>query len=333
MNLVVSFLHRFLDVLVGIVTQAIPAFRYTFGRLSAQLKARGARKKLSHFERSSRRTGCQPVRHPAFQRPDPLIYSQQYLQKLGLAVTWDNPDIILLKDGVVAPEGAVLPDTDYEIDATIWNNSYEAPAVGVGVEFAFYSFGAGAVLNPIGTKSVNLGVKGGANHPAHARIKWHTPAAPGHYCILVTLSWFDDLNPYNNVGQNNIDVVHPASPAVSTFQLRNDTGEPQRYHFAVDAYTLPTQPQCRKPTDPRPTNDQRWNEIKARHRPADFPVPPGWTVVLTPPSPSLAAGDKIDVTVTITPPTGFTGRQAINVHALYGNNQPAGGATIYVEAP
>lgn len=332
MKFLAGFLRRFLDVLVGIATQSIPAFRYTIGRVSAQLRARRARKRLSHFERKATATDCGPIRHPTFQRPDPLIYSQQYLQKLGLAVTWDNPDIVLLKDGVVAPEGAVLPDTEYEIDATIWNSSYEAPAVGVGVEFGYYSFGAGMVLNPIGTKSVNLGVKGGANHPAHARIKWRTPPA-GHYCILVKLSWFDDLNPDNNVGQNNIDVVHPASPAVSHFELRNDTGEPQRYHFTVDTYTLPPPPQCRKPTDPRPTNDQRWKEIQGRHKPADFPVPPGWTVAMAPATPSLTAGDKTDVTVTITPPAGFTGRQAFNVQALYGNNRFAGGVTVYVVAP
>jgi len=43
---------------------------------------------------------CFPVDHPAFMRPDPLIYSQRDLIAKGLAVTWDNPDIILFLGGV-----------------------------------------------------------------------------------------------------------------------------------------------------------------------------------------------------------------------------------------
>jgi hypothetical protein len=36
---------------------------------------------------------CVPINDPAFVRPDPMIYDQYYLASLGLAVTWDNPDI------------------------------------------------------------------------------------------------------------------------------------------------------------------------------------------------------------------------------------------------
>jgi hypothetical protein len=332
----VKFLTGFLvalrEVLTGIATQMGPALVQTFKGMSQRLKASRDHRKLSHFDRTASTKGCSHIRHPAFQRPDPLIYSQQYLQKLGLAFSWDNPDIVLFRNGVVAPEGALLPNTEYEIDATVWNNSYEAPAVGVGVAFSFYSFGASTTLHPIGSTVANLGVKGGANHPAHARMKWRTPPA-GHYCILVQLSWYDDLNPENNVGQNNCDVVNPASPAVSHFELNNDTGEPQRYRFEVDTYTIPPPPPCRNPGDPRPPNDQRWNEIQARHRPLDHPVPPGWTIAMHPIAPSLADGEQIDVTATITAPPGFRGKQAFNIKALYGNNRFAGGITVYVVVP
>jgi hypothetical protein len=320
------------DLLKGIATELVPGLSNIFKDLLAALRAICARQKLPHADKNATNEDCGPIRHPSFHRPDPLIYSQQYLQKLGLAITWDNPDIILLKDGNPVPEGSLLPDTDYEIDTTIWNNSYDAPAVGVGVDFAFYSFGAGTTLNPIGNKTVNLGVKGGANHPAHARIKWHTPPA-GHYCILVTLKWADDFNPDNNVGQNNVNVVSPQSPAVFGFKLKNDTGKPQRYRFQTDTYTLPALKDCGKTIEKARDNDKKWKDIQAAHNPANFPVPPGWTVAIAPAELPLDTDAEADIEVTITPPAGFTGRQAFNVHSIFGNGQHAGGVTVYVTAP
>jgi hypothetical protein len=55
-----------------------------------------------------------------------------------------------------------------------------------------------------------MGVKGGTNHPALARMVWKTPPVPGHYCIQVVLKWIDDVNPENNLGQNNVDMGHAA---------------------------------------------------------------------------------------------------------------------------
>jgi hypothetical protein len=315
--------------LLSVVIRAIPAIIYVSRLLWARLREICRKRKLSHFERRQSGKSCR-LRHPAFHRPDPLIYSQQYLQQLGLAVTWDNPDIALLKSGVVAPEGALIPNTDYEIEATIWNNSYDAPAVGLGVEFSYYSFGATTTLNPIGSTSVDLGVKGGANHPARARMSWRTPPA-GHYCVVVKLVWHDDTNPANNIGQNNVDVVTPQSPAVLKFQLTNDTRAPQRYRFKTDSYVLPAAPACGRASRYR-NRDQKWKAIKARHDPAAFPVPPGWTVAITPDAPTLAPDEQIDITVTITPPAGFTGRQPFNIQSVYGQNVLAGGVTVYVAA-
>jgi hypothetical protein len=332
MRLLRFLLRAIPDLLKALATEAIPGLVGFLRDLFAGLKAFWARRKLSHVERNATNKGCGTISHPAFHRPDPLIYSQLYLQKLGLAVTWDNPDILLLLNGNPAPEGELLPDTDYEIDATIWNNSYNAPAVGLGVEFGFYSFGATTTLHPIGNRVVNLGVKGGANHPAHARIKWHTPPA-GHYCILVKLSWVDDLNPDNNVGQNNVNVVTPQSPAVFRFAVKNDTGTPQRYRFSADAYTMPQPKDCAPKGTLRKDNATKWKEIQALHNPANFPVPPGWTVSFAPSELALDPGMEADVEVTIDAPAGFAGRQAVNVHSLYGNNRLAGGVTVYVTAP
>ena len=57
---------------------------------------------LLHRSPSGRPTPrrCVPINHPAFFRPDPLIYDEYYLTGLGLAVTWDNPDIQLYLNGV-----------------------------------------------------------------------------------------------------------------------------------------------------------------------------------------------------------------------------------------
>src|SRR5512143_3939212 len=104
--------------------------------------------KLPHGQQLEDKDPCK-FKPPAYHRPDPCIYDQYYLMNLGLAVTWDNPDITIWLGGVQVPEQSLLPDTEYEIRATIWNNSYYAPIAGMQVNFAFLSFGAATTLNPI----------------------------------------------------------------------------------------------------------------------------------------------------------------------------------------
>src|ERR1051326_666640 len=159
---------------------------------SKTLRAFCAFKKLPHAKQVELADPCSKFNPPAYHRPDPCIYDQYYLMSLGLAVTWDNPDITLRLGGVVVQESDLLPDTEYEIDATIWNNSFDAPVIGTRVDFAFLSFGSSTQVNPIGTTFINLGVKGGPNCPALATMLWRTPATPGHYCIQVSFAWIDD---------------------------------------------------------------------------------------------------------------------------------------------
>lgn len=290
-----------------------------------------ARLKLSHSEQEASGKDPCKVDHPSFHRPDPCIYSQQYLLSLGLPVTWDNPDIVLRRGGVIVPEHDLLPNTDYEIGATIWNNSYEAPCVGLKVIFSYLSFGVATVSTAIGTNFVNLGVKGGANAPADARMPWKTPPTPGHYCLQVLLEWVDDANPANNLGQNNLDVVAAHSPAQFTFGLRNDSAKPRSYVFEVDTYAIPDPETCKAGIGPedRGTFSERLRRIKARHDRALFPVPPGWAIDIQPPAPQLAPGHEIDVAVAITPPVGFTGEKPFNVNAL-ADGAYAGGVTLKV---
>ncbi|NJM74647.1 MAG: hypothetical protein HC852_01440 [Acaryochloridaceae cyanobacterium RU_4_10] len=230
------------------------------------------RPKPPHSDTNATNTGCATVDHPSFHRPDPLIYSQQYLLSLGLAVTWDNPDISLFRNGVQVPEGELLPNTEYEIRATIWNNSYDAPIVSMPVDFSFMSFGVTTFTTPIGSTVVDLGVKGGSQHPAIASVPWITPPV-GHYCIIVEFKWADDANPNNNVGQNNTNVVTASSPATFTFTVRNQEEKERAYRIEADTYTLPERDDCSEIATDRRDNVQKWKELQVQHNRASHPVP------------------------------------------------------------
>lgn len=309
------------------------------------------RGKYLHDHRRGRRRHCGPkcgvVRPAAYKRADPLIYSQAYLMEQGLAVTWDNPDIQLFENGVPVSSSALKPDTVYQVVATVYNNSTNAPAVGLPVEFAFQSFGVGAVLTGIGTTVVNLPVKGAPGHPALAKRDWRTPKEAGHYCLKVRLVWPDDANPKNNIGQENTNVVDAASPAVYTFPVRNDDAIRKAIRMVADAYAIPKKLSC-KDRPPKGQLDRKYPELaggqrtvpyleeaadwtlaRVRHSPAAFPVPQGWRVDISPSEFVLAPGDTQPVTVTITPPDDFRGQRPFNINALYGNAL-LGGVTLIV---
>ncbi len=275
---------------------------------------------------------CVRVSDPAYKRPDPLIYDQYYLMALGLGVTWDNPDIMLFEGGVPVSSSDIKPDTDYEISARIWNGSTEAPVVGLPVSFSYLSFGVGTVSHHIGGATVDLGVKGGPGCPATATHAWRSPATPGHYCIQVEFSWPDDLNPANNLGQENLLVVPVNSSATYTFALRNDTDRTQNYRFEADGYAIPDLLPCEPVGDP-PRRDggvRYMLALQARHSREVFPVPRGWSVGFIPAEPTLRPGEETAVAVAVTPPDSFRARQPINVHAFHAGGL-AGGVTVYVE--
>jgi hypothetical protein len=275
-----------------------------------------------------------PIREPAFVHPDPTIYSQFYLMALGFAVTWDNPDIQLLHGGVPVPSGALSRNTEYEIVARIWNNSTEAPIKSLPVRFFVMSFGIGGRIDPIGSAAVDLGVKGGPNHPALASMKWRTPDVDGHYCLQVYLDWLDDTNPFNNFGQENTSVGTMHSPATFDFLLRNATADPQTYRFETDVYQIPDPSPCGEQvgTADRANSDAiRMREARARHDRRNFGIPEGWSVTVAPDNLELAAATERTIIVTVDAPDGFHGRAPVNVHAFYGDGKLAGGVTLYVE--
>jgi len=137
-----------------------PAIKRFFRLLCKAIWSFLHRKKKGHIVNPSR---CIPIKHASFKKPDPLIYDQYYLMSLGLAVTWQNPDIQILQGGVPVTSAYDLqPNTPYIIRATIWNGSTEGVCVGMPVKFSYLSFGVGTISHPIGTTAVNLGAKGSA---------------------------------------------------------------------------------------------------------------------------------------------------------------------------
>jgi hypothetical protein len=332
MNFIKLLFLSLVDILIKLPTQWLKFIITLIKNVAAWVKDVCRRTKRPHSEVNATEEDCGPIRHPSFHRADPLIYSQKYLKSIGLAVTWNNPDIVLKRNGIIVTENDLLPDTDYVIEATIWNNSYEAPAVGVGVDFSFLSFGAGTTVHTIGSKSANLGVKGGANHPAKSEIKWRTPVTPGHYCLQVQLNWYDDVNPANNLGQNNVSIKEPQSPALFDFILKNDTGKPQTYRLVADTYELPTLQPCDKKKIYK-NKGIKWNDIKDIHNPAHYPIPQDWSVAIIPQSVNLSANEEETIHVSIEPPNDFRGVKAFNINAFYGNTMITGGVTLYVSKP
>ena len=265
---------------------------------------------------------CFVVDHPAFMRPDPLIYSQRALIAQGLAVTWDNPDITLFLGGVPVSSSQLETSTTYDVQIRVWNNSLEAPVVHMPVPLSFLDFGIGTEPIPVGTARIDVGVKGSPSQPAFVSIPWTTPATPGHFCLQALLDPADDLDFTNNLGQENTDVAEATSPAEFSFTLRNNTKTARVYRFEIDGYSIPDLLPCSFVQ----TSSQ---SLLDRHRRRDHPLPTGFTATVNPPSPTLAPNETVVVNVSVTPPATFVGRQRVNVNAFHQSGF-AGGVTLEV---
>lgn len=271
-----------------------------------------------------------------YRRPDPLIYSQRWLQAQGLAVTWDNPDIHIERAGVRVAPHSLDPATEYEIVAQIWNGSTLAPAVAMPVRFSYLGFGVATGNHPIGSQHVDLPVKGAPGLPAIARMPWTTPSAPGHYCIQVELIWPDDLNPYNNLGQTNTDVKPLNSPrATFLIPVRNEHSRTETFQLEVDSYRLAPQLPC-PPSDPHGAapdtraRELRREQARSRHLAGGHPIPDGWDVALAPRELQLEPGQETEVRLEVQAPDGFSGAQTFNLNVL-ANGQLVGGVTLTAE--
>ncbi len=321
---IVRILSWILTVILGIVTIRT----FLRGQCRPKLERRPRRPKSP--------ADCQPVPSTIYRRPDPLIYDQYYLMGLGLPVTWDNPDIHIELGGAKVDPHTLLPGTEYTVVARVWNGSALSPVVGMPVRFSYLSFGVGMQSHPIGTTSIDLGVKGSALCPAFAQHKWTTPATSGHYCVQVELVWFDDANPLNNLGQTNVDVKPLNSPrATFRFPVRNGGRRAQAVRLQADGYALPGAQPCRE--KPAPTadmtgdeRDRRVRDAIARHAAGRNELPPGWQLHLEPAEFALKPGEMQEIVVEALAPEGFEGRMGFNVNAFDGAVL-LGGVTLYAE--
>jgi len=334
MHALLKALKSILAVLVGIFLAIFVDLWPALKRICKAIKALVAKllgtaaTKLPPVQAS-----CVPIKHPSMKRPDPMIYDQYYLMSLGLAVSWQNPDIQILQGGVpVASAYDLSPATTYTIRATIYNASTTGVVYNMPVVFSYLSFGVGTQshLIPGPDPVVSLGVKGSPLGIAVAEKNWTTPSVPGHYCVQVSFAYFDDINPFNNLGQENTQVVQAASPANFSFQLRNAGDAGAYFRFEVDTFALPAQPQCATTLRPTPANGPISAATRRRNSRADNPLPPNWTIQFTPAIPFLAAGGEVTVEAVVTPPDDFHGSLPVNVH-VFDENRLAGGVTVVVQ--
>lgn len=284
-----------------------------------------------------------------YKRPDPLIYSQTYLMSMGLAVTWDNPDIHLELNGIEVPSNSLAKDTIYRIKARIWNGSIDAPIVNLLVRFYYLSFGIGTVRNFIGEVLVDLPVKGAPGLPAIAGYDWKTPDQEGHYCLQVELVWPDDANPANNLGQENCDVKALNSPnAIFQFPVRNDSPFSRIIRLEADSYTIPPLLPCKQLITDKPLElsvvkdnnthaafaetEKRSEMLYLRHRCEMHPVPKDCILNFLPADVlDLKPGEEQMVTVKVSTDRPFVDRQAININALV-KSDLVGGVTLYIHS-
>lgn len=278
-------------------------------------------------------------------RPDPYIYSQQWLQLRHLAYTWDNPDFTLVDPATLSAvdNHSLKAGYTYHVRATIHNGSLMA-AINTAVNLQVLRFGVGTpVIQHLGT--VHLDVPPfGSNE---ATFDWTTPPTAGHNCLQAIISHPDDANPLNNIGQHNTDVAVPASPTRKLhFSLGNPTTVGKRYILRMDSYHLPDTPL--RPNTSRATGDDGRGQRRSNRRtptrdslaylhllqeindPAKFPVPAYLQAHLSHQSVELGPGEEVNAYVEMNPPPAGQGRQRVNVHVLDGE-QLIGGVTAYVD--
>jgi hypothetical protein len=302
----------------------------------------------NRFHRPERRGCCADIPPTAYKRADPMLYSQYWLLKQGLSVTWDNPDIQLYDmNGILVSPWELATDRDYKVVVRVWNNSYDGPAAGLPVYLSFLSFGVGTKSSSVGKEFIDLGVKGSLHCPAFATFTWHTPIQEGHYCLRALLVWSDDANPDNNLGQKNTQVGKAHSPAKFSFEVNNQATVRRQFDLEADMYQLPQLPPCSEEVPKMDARRQRQMsrlaESKARWESALhsqgyglFPVNEEWRITIEPNHFLLGPAQSQSVEVNVEPTGGtFTGSETFNIHAFAsppgGPRLPAGGVTLYVK--
>ncbi len=201
--------------------------------------------------------GCESLPEPIIRRPDPAIYSQSFLMSQGLPVTWDNPDInvaLASNPGQIEPDSYhLVADTDYIVSVQVHNAATD-PAIGVRVRLVYrpWSFNSPDLI-PVeidaNGQEVFQFVDVAAMGAAVTQFRWHTPPVqPGqaqHFCLQAILSHPLDINPNNNIGQENTNVyseqprsVTPGELAEIEVPLHNRLEREERFRFQAHRYEI-----------------------------------------------------------------------------------------------
>ena len=280
---------------------------------------------------------CLPIPEGVWLRPDAYLYSQRLLMGLGMAVTWDNPDVMLTDmAGNIVGSHDLLPSTDYRITAQIHNKSPDAPAPGLLVVFTLLSFGAGGPpRQSIGSTVINLPVRAAPGEPAAASVVWTTPAAADHYCIEIDCSWPDDAFPIDNVGQHNTVIRAAAANErllieIPIWQVRDQVHEGAQLVVALDGYQLPSRPLLRREGELAAAFAER---IKLANRADRHPADAAWVPALSAHSVAMAPGSTsvtFSATVSSTANIGDEAHFNISVHDP-ADRRVVGGATVIVQ--
>jgi hypothetical protein len=274
-------------------------------------------------------------------RPDPYVYSQEWLQLRNIAYTWDNPDFTLLDSaGTTADRMNLKPGEKYTVVVRVHNGSLFA-AINTKVALDVLEFGMGGIVTEsLGSVNIDIPSFGHTN----AVFLWNTPIGGGHNCLRVYLTHPDDGNPLNNIGQHNTEVAKPASPTrTSTFLLRNSAPGVRLLRLECDSYLLPNEPMRARTLQQRQSLAYL-RELRSRNNREQFVVPASLNARISIngglnktlnsiPSTSsieLNSGEKAFIKFEGEPPAKGEKAVVVNIHAFDGQKL-IGGVTIYVD--
>jgi hypothetical protein len=302
--------------------------------------------KLRHPDREDPQRCCLPIPAGVWIAPDAYLYSQSYLMSLGMAVIWDNPDVILTDSGgAVVGSHDLKPLTKYRVTATIHNRSAQGPAPGMPVVFTLLTFGAGGTTRQsIGTDTINLPVRAAPGEPALASVAWTTPSVPGHYCIQIEAVWPTDANPLDNIGQHNtvVRAVNKGELIVLPVPVMHFLQGRTQLKARLDSYVLPQHPLRRRVREASSSRSIKAGEtdaaflkrLVAANSPDLFPRPADWNAALSHTQLPLEEGAEAMVELKATVPaaavSGSEQRFNVTVSEEY-TGKAVGGVTVILQ--
>lgn len=264
---------------------------------------------------------CIPIPDDNNLRPDPYIYSQDWLKARGISYVWDNPDIEVIDDinGNNVSRHDLIKGRSYTIRATIHNHSFTVPALDTLILFSVKEFGInGQVVSDIGNDIIDV-PNGGS---AAATIGW-IPEKTGHFCLLVKIEHSHDANTLNNLGQHNCDVSKPGEDYQRLIYVENNRRFAMNINMVANSYQLPSRPMRAKTVEER-NSKQYLKRLQEANAPGRFPVPDSVNLTIEPKKFRLEGGESSEVKVNIS--KDFQGQ--INIDAISAMQVLLGGITI-----